>query len=281
MKVVIDWGYRCLARFVGGVALLLSFVLLQGCDDLFEVHPYDGRVTGETNINAKNIKRIEGNCADKTTIRFIMVGDTQRWYDETADFVSAANGRDDIDFVIHGGDISDFGLTKEFMWQRDILNKLRVPYVVILGNHDCLGTGKYVFQEIFGKENFSFMAGDVKFLCLNTNALEYDYSHPIPDFGFIEGELRGNTPNHRKTIVAMHAPPYSEQFNNNVARVFHRSINLLPELQFCLYAHVHHIEAGELFDDGVMYYSSASIEKRNYLLFTITSEGYTYEVIDF
>lgn len=43
-------------------------------------------------------------------------------------------------------------------------------------------TIRFVF---FGNPNFSFVAGDVKFLCLNTNALEYDYSTPIPDFEFI------------------------------------------------------------------------------------------------
>ena len=39
------------------------------------------------------------------------MGDSQRWYDETLDFVGEINKRDDIDFVIHGGDMSDFGVT--------------------------------------------------------------------------------------------------------------------------------------------------------------------------
>lgn len=30
-----------------------------------------------------------------------------------------------IDFVIHGGDMSDFGVTKEFLWQRDIMNGIK------------------------------------------------------------------------------------------------------------------------------------------------------------
>ena len=260
---------------------LFSFILLQSCDDLFEAHPSDGNVTGETNINLKNIKLIESRCTDKTTIRFVMTGDTQGWYSETENFVKAINARDDIDFVIHGGDISDFGLTKEFIWQRDILNKLKIPYVVIIGNHDCLGTGKHVYNRIFGEKNFSFLAGNVKFVCLNTNALEYDYSHPIPDFNFIEDQRISSMQNHEKTIVAMHAPPYSEIFNNNVAKGFQERIKLFPDLQFCLYAHVHHINVKDIFDDGVIYYSSACIEKRNYLLFTITPDSYTYEVIDF
>lgn len=130
------------------ICLIPFLMLLAGCD-LFEAHPYDGKVTGETGINQKNIQLIEKSCADKESIRFALVGDTQRWYDETEDFVDAINQRDDIDFVIHGGDVADFGLTDEFMWQRDILNRLKVPYVVIIGNHDCLATGEGVFRKIF------------------------------------------------------------------------------------------------------------------------------------
>jgi hypothetical protein len=105
-----------------------TVLLLCGCDDLFEAHPYAGKITGETDVNAKNIARIENACAGKTDIHFIMMGDTQRHYDETNDFVMSVNQRDDIDFVIHGGDISDFGLT---MWMRDIMNGLKKYYISI------------------------------------------------------------------------------------------------------------------------------------------------------
>ena len=41
-------------------------------------------------------------------------------------------------------------VTDEFLWQRDIMNKLKIPYVVLLGNHDCLGTGEETYRAIFG-----------------------------------------------------------------------------------------------------------------------------------
>ena len=40
--------------------------------------------------------------------------------------------------MLHTGDMSDFGLKLEFEKQRDILSGLKVPYVCLLGNHDCL-----------------------------------------------------------------------------------------------------------------------------------------------
>lgn len=260
--------------------LTLAFIF-QGCD-IIEYHPYDGRVSGEKGINAKNMGIIEDICKNKKSLRFAFLGDTQRWYDETEDFVKNLNERDDIDFVIHGGDVSDFGLTKEFMWMRDIMNKLDVPYVVILGNHDCLANGIEIFQTIFGEVNYSFMAGNVKFVCLNTNALEFDYSYPVPDFEFILKELDDEREEYEKTILAMHVRPYNEQFNNNIAPVFQDYIKRFKNLQFCINAHDHQLKITDIFDDGVIYYGTPNIAKRQYIIFTINEDDtYDYEVEEF
>ena len=105
------------------LTLLLS-ILLTSCD-LIEFHPYDIRKdSGEHHLNRSNINRIEAANDSKDTIRFAFVTDTQRFYDETNAFVKVINQRDDIDFVIHGGDITDFGLTKEYLWIHDIMKKL-------------------------------------------------------------------------------------------------------------------------------------------------------------
>ena len=210
-----------------------------------------------------------------------MISDTQRWYDETEKAVEALNARSDIDFVIHGGDLSDFGLKKEFQWQRDILNRLRIPYVCLLGNHDCQGTGEVVFEKIFGPANFAFTAADVRFICLNTNAMEYDYSHPVPDFGFIEREYASFAPPARRTIFAMHVRPYDFQFNNNVAKVFESCVLRFPQPLCCIFGHEHRWIEEEIFGDGMMYYGCPNIEKRTYILYTLTPDGYSYEKVDF
>lgn len=259
---------------------IIPFLFLISCEEAFDYHPYDANITGETDINNKNIKRIEEICANKTTFRFILTGDTQRWYDETEYFVKNVNKRDDIDFVIHGGDFTDFGVTKEFLWQRNILNKLDIPYVGVIGNHDCLGSGKDVYNKVFGDENFSFKAGNVKFICLNTNAFEYDYSNPIPNFDFIKSQTTNND-DIDKSIVVMHARPFSDQFNNNVADFFEQEILKLKNLQFCLNAHSHKLQEDDLFGDGIYYYGCDCIESRSYLVFTIKPEGYSYEVVYF
>lgn len=261
---------------------LAATVLLGACD-LIDYHPYDVRISGETGLTEKNIRLIEERCRGRQTFRFAVISDTQRLYDDTRDEVDAINRRGDIDFVIHCGDQSDFGATHEFEWMRDIFQKLRMPYVCIIGNHDRLGTGDDAYKKIYGAENFTFTAGDVRFVCLNTNALEYDYSHAIPDFTFMRDVLEDPASTATKTIVAMHAGPKSEQFNNNVEYVFHDFIKRYPQLQFCIFGHGHTTEVDDLFGDGVLYYECGNAAKRQYLVFTIQPEAhaYDYEVADF
>lgn len=262
-----------------GLAVWL-ILWLCGCNAI-EYHPYDARIEGETGLTEKNIRLIEEKMQGRREFRFAMISDTQRSYDETEEVVRVLNSRDDIDFVLHGGDLADFGETKEFLWARDFLNKLTVPYVCLLGNHDCLGSGFEVYLKVFGEDNFAFTAGNVRFVCLNTNALEYDYSHPVPDFNFMEDEIRGMPAGIEKTVVAMHVPPGDGEFNNNVNRAFESYLTSFPNLQFCLYGHVHSWSENEFFDDGVKYYACINIHKRGYYVITIKEEGYEIERCSF
>ena len=267
------WG------LVSGLALLCTF--FTGCDKVFDIHPYDVYINGEKDVNASNIAKIESSTLGKDTIRFAFISDSHQWLDNLKSEVNDINKHDSIDFVIHGGDATDFGSTNEFEWTRDRLKKLNKPFVVLLGNHDCLGTGNQSYKVIFGEPDFSFIAGRVKFVCLNTNAIEYDYSRPVPNFDFMEEQATTDLADFDKTVIAMHAPPYSEQFNNNVAKIFNTYTHNFPNLLFCLYGHGHQTEQSDIYGDGTMYYEVGNAPKHKYYIFTITPTDYRYEIIDF
>lgn len=256
---------------------LMTFTLIS-CE-IIDIHPYDGKIEGETCINKNNIKLIEETLAGRDTIRFAVISDTQRWYDETEDEVADINKHGGIDFVIHCGDQSDFGVTKEFEWQRAILQKLNMPFVVVLGNHDCIGSGKEVYRSMYGSENFSFKAGHTRFICMDTNALEYDFSNPVPDLDFIRSFRSDESV--ENTIVAMHVCPFSDEFNNNVADAFNYYIHNLTNPLFCIYGHGHSTKADDLFGDGLMYYQITCAKYRQYYIFTVTDGGYEYEIVDY
>lgn len=255
------------------VALMLS--------SCFDIHPYDVDFDGEHQINERQIKEIEQRYAERDTLRIAFISDTHLWHSDARDEVEAINRRGDIDFVMHLGDLTDTGTIKEFEWSRDILGRLHVPYVALMGNHDFLGTGNQIYSLMFGVMDFSFIAARVKFVCLNTNATEYDYMAAVPNFDFMEEQFVKDSTRFERTVVLMHAPPYSDQFNNNVCKAFRRYLDYFPGLMCCVYGHNHNGDVNEIYGDGLKFYAVDCAEHRNFLIMKITPEGYETEKIHY
>jgi len=275
MKMAIRFGK---IKFI--IQAIFITIFVSSCD-LFEYQPYDTpNKEGLSDINNLNIAKISKNDNENDTIRFVFTGDTQRCYDETADFVKDVNKHSNIDFVIHGGDITDFGMSKEYIWMNDILHDLKVPYVVLIGNHDVVGQGKDIYKAYFGALNFDFTFRKTRFICLNTNALEFDYATPVPDFDFMTSFLK-DTAGVKQTIVVMHSPPLDDQFNNNVGLMFNYIIERYKGLLFCLNAHRHILSEIDYYNNGIIYYGCDDIAGRNYLLFTVIGNKYSYQVVKF
>lgn len=284
-----------------GTICCIVVMLLSACD-MFEYHPYSTTIHGRTSIHAESVEQIERMCKGKNVIRFAFVTDTQGSVDELEDAVADIRKRGDIDFIVHGGDQTDFGLPKEFVWCRDVLEQSGLPFVAVIGNHDCVGNGDYTFKYMYGVPNFSFNAGFVHFICLNTVALEYDYSNPVPDLNFMESDKdkvlalneTGDSITH--TIAVMHSRPGDEQFNNNLKNVFNYYLEKFPgagedryitedgeagamKHAFCVNGHNHCDDVCDIFGNGMIYYGCIDMSERVYYVFTITKEGYSYERI--
>lgn len=253
-------------------------LLLAGCN-LFKYHPYDGQ-TDLSDINQTNIDLITKATEGKEEFSFVWMGDTQRHYDETEELVEYVNENLDVDFVLHGGDITDFGITDEFEWIHDIMSKLEVPYVALIGNHDTLGSGVDLYGQIYGDDNYSFTVADVEFIALNTNVLEYNEGANVPNYTYIAEELVAASPTQR-TIALMHASPDSSQFGWEEGTKVHNMLTQFPNLMICLNAHGHCTLISDWFEDGVIYYQCNSVDNRSFMLFTITKDGYEYQEIFF
>ena len=266
---------------------------------MVENQPYAARITGKTDLNTIYARELSA-AGLRLPFSFAFITDTQGSLDEMRQAIGIIRSRKDIDFIVHGGDLTDFGIVKEFIWARDIMEEAGIPYITVIGNHDCLGNGNDTFDYIFGPENFSFNIGPVHFLCLNTIALEYDYSRPVPDLDFIERDILSVAETNTQhpdsithSIVVMHSRPYDEQFNNNVAKPFNYYISQLPGMDigksgsdtcdkgFCINGHNHAIAVSDIFDNGILYYQCADMGKRTFFIFTVTDDGYDYETVVF
>jgi Icc-related predicted phosphoesterase len=272
--------------------IISACIILNSCE-LFDYGVYDGRLTVDfrnKNENIRNISLIETSCVEKDTIRFIWFGDTGRHMDELKDFVKYVNNNDlSVDFAIHAGDITEFGTKREYEWAYEIMTDLHIPYLAIIGNHDIIGGGDKIFRELYGNENFSFIANDILFICLNTNMLEYDNLSIAPDFDFLNSTYRTfsgvnetSVSSLRHTVAVMHAPPLSEQFyDKQLSFDFQAALRKFPSLLFCLHGHTHNFSATDIFNDKATYYACDDIGKRTYLIFTITPDNYFYEIHKF
>lgn len=263
------------------LTIMIMGVCLAACDSVFRYHPYDVRINGDRDINARNIERIETACRNRDSLCVAFISDSHHSYTDLCDMIADINKRDSVDFVVHLGDLTDTGTIKEFEWARDCLSRLQKPYVALIGNHDFLGTGDDIYCKIFDKTDFHFIAGRTKFLCINTNATEYDHMADIPDFQFLEDAVSVDSALFDRTIVCMHARPYSDQFNNNVAKPFEYYIKLLPGLMFCIFGHDHSMQKEDIFGDGIIYYGVTCVSDRQYMLFNINKEGYSHEIVSY
>ena len=265
-------------HFVWGIFALL----LSSCSGgVFDTHPYDVDISGETGINARQMSVIESKFANKDTLRVAFISDTHLWLSDAKDQVEDVNRRKNVDFVVHCGDLTDTATEVEFEWSRDILSDLNYPFVALIGNHDFLGTGDQTYEVMYGPMDFSFIAGRVKFLCLNTNATEYDYLAAIPNFDWMEEEMTKDSDRFDRTVIIMHAPPYSDQFNNNVCKAFRRYLDYFPGLMCCVYGHNHDDAVSDFYNDGLIFYGIDCAQHRNYRILTITPDGYEMEQIRF
>lgn len=73
---------------------------------------------------------------------------------------------DDIAFVVHCGDETDFGKDEQEALIKSMLDSLRIPYYAVPGNHDATWSesGCNSFKAVFGDEKFCFEAAGWRFV---------------------------------------------------------------------------------------------------------------------
>lgn len=84
--------------------------------------------------------------------------------------IADINRAEPVDFVLFGGDITDFGTDEEIAGVKKIFDKLEYKYYVVAGNHDAKWSesGCNTFLKVFGYEHFEFEAGGWRFLGSNS-----------------------------------------------------------------------------------------------------------------
>lgn len=212
-------------------------------------------------VNRKNIAWLLGE-ASPGLLRFAVLGDTQTAFDETERAVEVLSRRGDLAFVVQLGDLTELGLTPEYEAMNDLLRRLPVPYLVVIGNHDHLGNGEDIYERMFGPQDFAFTWARTRFVFLDTCSIEEAYDGTVPDLATLAVNL-APSPDHDRAFVFSHVEPASTDFDPRLRDGFRA---LLRDGGVVASFHAHEHRYGEAVQEGVAYYLAAHVNDREYLL---------------
>jgi len=189
------------------ITLLIMASLLYGCGR-FENSPY-GADAYSTQLNEQAVRQILAIPINKTSYKVAFISDTHNYYDEMEKLVNKIN-KGNYAFVIHAGDITNFGLNREFQTSLKILRKLKVPFITTAGNHDFLSHGDIIYRRIFGSPSYSFEFFGIQFIMMNNNNWESAEAGEAHEW--LENELKSSKAS--RFIITAHVPPFdSARYN--------------------------------------------------------------------
>lgn len=265
------------------ILFLTSMLFLASCGEMFDYSSYVIDFEGENKgVNLTNIEKLSGRKI-KDTIKIAFTGDTHRFFDEFNEFVHSVNKLNEynpIDFVVHVGDIADFGLPQQYLWGNSYLLNLDCPYLVVLGNHDMVGNGGLAYSEMFGEYNFSFIYADVKFIFINTNSMEFKFNGQVPDVSWLDLQLQPDD-NFSNSVVIFHVPPMSTDFDTTLEEDFHLVMAKYDNVMFTVHGHGHHHEIYKPYSDSTTYVNVYSAEHKKFNVITISDDNFKVETYEF
>lgn len=195
--------------------------------------------TEERDHTAKNLAKLaskpRGPASPEAPLTFAFLADTHDGYRNWDTIVTAINGRSDIELVLHGGDLTDFGSQQEYRWAYDVFSRQKVPFLTAPGNHDGLSNGRQLYAEMLGPTNYTFDYAGIHFVVFNTNPIEWKLTEP--DFDWLERETRTGDAATTTTVVLTHQPPVSAP--NTTTATATRLHHILENASVALYLYGH------------------------------------------
>jgi predicted phosphodiesterase len=256
--------YRNSFRQIGCILILLT-----GCSDLIEYSPFETEIS-EHNYNQRNINKIDSTIAD--TLRFAFISDSHNYIDDLKDAIKRINADTTIKFILVGGDVTSYGLQKEYEWYFKAIKKAKVPVITVIGNHDYLSNGHKIFKKMFGPTNCYFFTGQYKFILFDD--VVWENNNKIPDFGWLLEQLSDTL---HKNILVTHIPPWSDQMVR-LEKDFIQAITVNRPL-IILMGHTHAYSEGEF--EGTHYTVTGTIEDRTFLKISLINEKSIIQKIDY
>ncbi len=256
--------------------LVLSLLTMpfSSCDEVIEYSPYQNIVKDKWHgQNTANIKILNGRSEEEfKPFKIALIADSHTYYDDLKQQVNYINTRQDIDFVIHLGDITLSAINREFNWFSDIINEINVPVITLIGNHDCLANGYEIYKEMFGPSNFEFAYNGVKFVMLDDVVWEKHVEDP--DFEWFTKAIT-NDNHYRHVIPFAHIPPWDDQFSYG-NELFYNYLLEQQDISLSVHGHGHSYNVRRPYG-AVNYLSVPSCNRDQLVILDIQADTLSFE----
>jgi len=258
------------------IMLIIITIFFITCDNSFEFSPYEANVTTEQkNTTNKNLQLIQQIKLNSDTFSFAFVTDIHNHYDNLRTVIDDINKKDDITFVMVGGDIAHQALLKEYEIFYNIMSNLNKPYLTVIGNHDYNSNGEVIYKQMFGDNNYSFDFNHNKFVIFDNVVWESDNN---PDFYWLSTQLSNNSLFVQVFVIA-HLPPFADQFDTDLEQAY-KSLMLENNVLLSLHGHTHSYSYKKVYGDTVNYLTVPSLKEPTYCIINIHNESFDIELIE-
>ncbi len=251
--------------------IIISFVLLLGCINFKESAFSDQLETSLRNQNIAHLNNIKNiNLGDDFKIAF--VADSHQNYAELEDVIDHINASSNIDFVVFGGDLTNSSYAYEYDLLGKALEKLRKPFLTVIGNHDALGAGKSIFEKMFGPTNFTLEFSNTRFIFFNNNTLEY--KDEGIDFNWLQNEV-DNSASFDQVILVNHINLFNRDYFTTEQIDFTSELLRESNIDILLNGHLHKFATFR--HEGVLVHQTSRVEEAKYSTIEINNSEITIE----
>lgn len=195
------------------------------------------------------------------TVSWVHIGDThltrpgeQNEIDlgKIVDEINAVYAGKGIDFVFVPGDIADDGSTAAYETFRKHLDRLKVPWFGIVGDHDVHEERFDNFKQYVAEELYSsFNVGPYTFIRMNAFSAPRPDSFVVDDeqLAWLQTKLQHCSDHDKKAVIFLHCYPSDlKAGGKELTELLHRYPVLIVDM-----GHTHY---NEVSNDGVLLYSA-------------------------
>jgi predicted phosphodiesterase len=214
--------------------LVLTTLLAVACFPLRDSPYSDQLAADERKSNSTTLANLEKlDPEEDGVVRIGVFGDSHQNYEDLKKVIGQINATKGLDFVVNMGDFTNNSYNSEYdqflkHWRRLTHLALMVP-----GNHDLIGSGRSLFQKVFGPSNFIYETVSHRFVFFNNNNLE------TPQDFDPHWLLRMVEESSRKVVVFSHIPLHDkERFKGTTAKIFRQVIEH-PKVEASVNGHNH------------------------------------------